>query len=1148
MALIVESSAEPIPGYRLLERLGSGGFGEVWKAEAPGGLFKAIKIVHGDVGHLDADGSHRAEQELKALRRVQTIRHPYLLSIERYDIIDGRLMIVTELADGDLYDKFEKHVAVGQPGIPRHTLLRYMREAAEVLDLMNGQHNLQHLDIKPQNLFLIHDHIKVADFGLVKDLSGVRSESNGAVTPLYAAPETFESNITPFCDQYSLAIVYQELLTGHRPFGGTTMQQLAMQHLQAPPNLSPLPHADRPAIAKALSKKPENRHATCMAFVDALAAGIVEPPQAKTGARVSDPVRGPEALNINASMKRLERKDAKPFRPETPPTQVRVRKEELIPVVIDEPARRVAPPEFNGNGVLFPALVIGLGHTGLTALKQLRQSLCERVGGMTALPHIRLLYIDTDPAAADEARHGAGGSALEADEILLIKLNRASHYLKPRRNGRSLMEGWFDSQWLYRIPRNPEVHGQRALGRLAFGDWYQSITDRMVDLLELATDPDGLSRSVKNTSLNVRTNRPRAYVIANLGGGTGSGAFIDVAYALRDRMKTLGYETPHTVGLLTLPAVDRRSPGQLSATANTFAALTELTHYCHLDSSYLCTFDDRNSAWTDTEAPFTRSAVLPYDATAPPGTVHDGPGQAAQFLVRELMQPFGLTVDTERTNKLKSARPTMEACASTFGIASMAWPRQALVRCASRRVCEAIIERWARGNFTTIRPRVATWVTEQWQAANMGSGVVVERLERVAHEVIHEAPQSMFTRLAQRLTPKGWFGGSLDTDAAHEVIARYVELLGRPESGAQTKLGLIGDAMVGSAISLGKEWGAKLAQLAVTLIEQPEFRLAGAEEAICQFQQSLEEAQNVHAMQSEKLARQSGELFLKAHQILAEPSARKSAIEFFEAIQAYPLIRLNAIVQLQVAHVCSTLSNDLGEQLSEIRFCRQRLDDLLEDFRADPERPMESVHNLLPLGCNTLEAAVAKLLQDMTENDICDLDRNMQKMMQSQYTALVHICLSASNIMANLEPAMMKIATQFVAGRVGDANAADLFLQRFTDASAATSALERAFDDAAPALGDNIGVMVGEIVALSVPTCDAGNRVAELAKEAVHQDDLTPISGHDDITFYRELPRVPLAKLPQLGPQAKECYDYISDRDPYVAHTRNDVEEWLASR
>src|SRR6476660_7301120 len=102
---------------------------------------------------LDGDGSHRAEQELRAIQRVQAIRHPYLLSIERYDIVDDRLVIVTELADCNLFDRFDVYHSRGEPGIPREELLRYFREAAEALDLMNHEYQLQHLDIKPQNLF-----------------------------------------------------------------------------------------------------------------------------------------------------------------------------------------------------------------------------------------------------------------------------------------------------------------------------------------------------------------------------------------------------------------------------------------------------------------------------------------------------------------------------------------------------------------------------------------------------------------------------------------------------------------------------------------------------------------------------------------------------------------------------------------------------------------------------------------------------------------------------------------------------------------------------------------------------------------------------------------------------------------------------------
>src|SRR5437868_14504194 len=100
MPFRLESGAEPIPGYKLIERLGGGGFGEVWKAEAPGGLLKAIKFVYGDLEAANDEGA-RAGQEYKALKRLieaDKFRHAFVLSLERIDIIDGQLIIVSELA------------------------------------------------------------------------------------------------------------------------------------------------------------------------------------------------------------------------------------------------------------------------------------------------------------------------------------------------------------------------------------------------------------------------------------------------------------------------------------------------------------------------------------------------------------------------------------------------------------------------------------------------------------------------------------------------------------------------------------------------------------------------------------------------------------------------------------------------------------------------------------------------------------------------------------------------------------------------------------------------------------------------------------------------------------------------------------------
>jgi len=271
----LEPGAEPLPGYQLVEPLGKGGFGEVWKCEVSGGLFKAIKFVRDA-----ATGGFRnaAAQELEALQWIKGIRHPFLLSIERIELLPcdaegGRvLVLVMELADQSLNDLYESSVAQGQPGIARPLLLSLLREVAEVLDLMSVQYDLQHLDIKPHNVFLVGAHAKVGDFGLVAGLGG-NTTAQGGLTPLYAAPERLRGTWSRTTDQYSLAIVYQQMLTGQTPYRSPSPSQLARMHQTGTPDLSALSPDDRAVLIRALARDPAARFPTCGDFVEALVRG-----------------------------------------------------------------------------------------------------------------------------------------------------------------------------------------------------------------------------------------------------------------------------------------------------------------------------------------------------------------------------------------------------------------------------------------------------------------------------------------------------------------------------------------------------------------------------------------------------------------------------------------------------------------------------------------------------------------------------------------------------------------------------------------------------------------------------------------------------------------------------------------------------------
>ena len=528
MAFQPKQGLEPIKGYRLENKLGIGGYGEVWRVTAPGSLPKAIKFVFGSIGEA------RASQELKSLSRIRDVRHPFLLSLERFEIVDGQLLIVTELADSSVIDRFAECRKAGLPGIPRQELLVYIGDAADALDYMSANFGLQHLDIKPQNLLLVGGRVKVADFGLVKDLEGATGTVTGGVTPFYATPEAFEGRVTRFSDQYSLAIVYQEMLTGIRPFPGQTAHQLVMQHTKSRPLLDPLPDHDRPALARALAKKPEERFPTCRAMVDSLlaaggsvlaapsSAGAAAHPAAGTpspiGGEGASADQDDKAAILDMSTKALEELEldegasvqAEPKRRSGSTTYI---SEAPLPRPDAVPTPGPAMPGsddtrvgflLSSDVILRPTLFLGIGGIAGMALRRLKRRLCHRFGDPSYFPVLRLLLLDTDREAIRQLQGGDVRDSLLGEETLLTPLRPVEHY-RPR--SKEYLR-WIDRRWLFGVPRSLETEGLRPLGRLALIDNASAVERALQHALAEITSTEAKTQARRDTGLKVSNESP----------------------------------------------------------------------------------------------------------------------------------------------------------------------------------------------------------------------------------------------------------------------------------------------------------------------------------------------------------------------------------------------------------------------------------------------------------------------------------------------------------------------------------------------------------------------------------------------------------------------------------------------------------------
>jgi eukaryotic-like serine/threonine-protein kinase len=249
--------------YRLERKLGSGGMATVYLAEdLRHGRKVAIKVL--EPGLAAALGVERFLREIEIAAKLS---HPHILPLHDSGEADGFLYYVMPYVDGESLRQRLSHEK--QP--PLGDTTRILKEVVDALVYAHGQ-GVVHRDIKPDNVMLSGRHALVADFGIAKALSEVTGEhhltSLGVAigTPQYMAPEQAagDDDIDHRADIYSVGVVAYEMLAGHPPFTGSSVQQLLRAQMEELPEpVGPLrpdvPASLASAVMRCLAKRREDR-------------------------------------------------------------------------------------------------------------------------------------------------------------------------------------------------------------------------------------------------------------------------------------------------------------------------------------------------------------------------------------------------------------------------------------------------------------------------------------------------------------------------------------------------------------------------------------------------------------------------------------------------------------------------------------------------------------------------------------------------------------------------------------------------------------------------------------------------------------------------------------------------------------------------
>jgi eukaryotic-like serine/threonine-protein kinase len=706
------------------------------------------------------------------------------------------------------------------------------------------------------------------------------------------------------------------------------------------------------------------------------------------------------------------------------------------------------------------------------------------------------------------------------------------------------------------MPRNLVTNGIRALGRLAFIEHHSSLMTNLERSLKEVISLEAEQEVTELTRLPMRTKEPIVYIVSHLGGGTGSGMFLDCAYLVKSilRKKGLGGEV---AGILLSPELlDGQSPDLPEA--NAVAALHELDHFQKGLSSYQVKLGMKSDFITDHEPPFSHCMLVEVPARplklAPQQIDPATPvlTRLARCLVNVLTHPLGQT--SEPSWLCKSASATYQTISTQVVTTS----RKTIMQQASGIIRNQVIDHWLRQLPPEQIAQTQHLMNEFLQRMQLSSALLSSKLDQTVTQVLGAKPADYCQQMLADINKpiKEYLPTRKEIDKAlHHIL----DLLGSTKADDSVSV-----SMIEPSTKVTRELRAIIDQIVETvagelnhavrnLVDKPNWRLNAAEEGLLYITRVLEKSVEHNNAQHQQCQKQFAVAVARLKNDLSEYDRLRSTTKFLWPKVTSPAQHLTDIFAKRYQSLLHerlvTLYGGLAARctgfVQDLRQCRSRLLDLRQSGRRQDDSWKQEASPwktaLTPPGFSDDFQVVQQLSDSISAEDMANIDTRLATKLAPDYPSLVETALATGDSLRPLRKIIQEEVLAYLDTQMPQHEVLNMMLEEQPNIC---DAVEKLHKSAQLPINFHQVTKSFELVFLTLPESE---QTVRLEKE-IHRTfpDLVTVRGQKDneVILHRAILGLKLQELSVMSEAGQEAYETAKGIENFSPHSRQDIVEW----